>query len=45
MAGRAADDPAALEDDEGDTAGVGACAVQSNGKQRDQGDQGASQQH
>src|SRR6188472_860939 len=44
MAGRAADDPAALEDDEGDTAGVGACAVKTNGKQRDQGDQGASQQ-
>ena len=42
--GRASCNPAALEDHERNTAGIGLCAVETDAKQRDQRDQGASQQ-
>src|SRR6516225_7317254 len=42
--GRASNNPAVLEDHERNTAGIGLCAVETDAKQRDQRDQGASQQ-
>jgi hypothetical protein len=44
VAGRAADDPAALVDHERNAAGIGVCALETDAKQSDQRDQSASEQ-